>query len=92
MTFILSLAGCVTMIKNACNTNAAYSRGINDAQDGFNMQQNYASLCPVRQVKINRAYRRGYLNGMKHRKPLRPMPYVYPHPWQRRFPHRGRAY
>ena len=88
----LLLAGCAAMIQNMCTSNAGYSAGINDAQNGVNMQQDYASMCRVgNRVEINRSYRGGYVYGMRHRKsePPKPRP-PGPHhqPWRHHHPHR----
>ena len=60
---LLLLSGCAQMqqdwITQHCNTQAAYSQGINDVRHDEDMQSNYAENCPNTQVQINQAYSQG---------------------------------
>ncbi|MCL1126583.1 hypothetical protein [Shewanella surugensis] len=63
ITLIL-LSGCAQMqqdwIAQHCNTQTAYSQGVNDARHDQDMQPSYAAGCPTTPDKINQAYRQGY--------------------------------
>ncbi|ODN43694.1 hypothetical protein [Piscirickettsia litoralis] len=64
------LTGCAQMMQawvaQNCNTDAAYSQGVNAARHGEDMEINYAAACPANQSQINAAYRQGYQYTLKH--------------------------
>jgi hypothetical protein len=61
------LSGCAVIQQQYCNTDAAYSEGMNDARANQDMESNYASSCSVNQSHINASYRRGYEIGLKNK-------------------------
>ncbi len=65
---IVSLSGCAAiqqdMIAQTCNTDAAYATGVNNAKNGFDMQNDFAAICPNNTAAINSAYRDGYQFGL----------------------------
>ena len=62
----ICLCSCAAIQKSSCNTDTAYSQGVNDARGNRDMQTNYAYFCPASQSQINAAYGRGYKTVLKH--------------------------
>jgi hypothetical protein len=85
----LLLIGCVLLCdcaqhsnnNNPCTPEAAYLAGVNDAQNGRNMQENYAVFCPAAadHKRLNNAYSRGYNQYIGRRRA--PLPHRLP-PYQ----------
>ena len=73
LTSCALMFGCAEIIKETCTPNAAYNAGVNDAQNGRDMQQNYAIICPKgERPRLNRTYRQGYKYGQRNPKPRPP--------------------
>ena len=72
---IALLSGCATLeemrqewIKQKCNPPAAYNQGMHDGLiPGALPQTNFASICPANNIAINRAYNRGFSEGLQSR-------------------------
>lgn len=68
------LSGCAQLeamqqewIKENCNAPAAYNAGMRDGLRQGAEPYNFASSCPTNQVAINRAYNRGFSEGLSAR-------------------------
>ena len=74
LAVILFVSGCAEIrhwqIENTCSNALAYGAGEQDAEAGFPMDYDFASVCPSNQSEYNASYKKGYnyiLNQKKQR-------------------------
>ena len=74
---LLCLTACASLIKESCNRDGAYEKGMNDARSGAAMNSQYAALCEEKvQSDVRAAYRQGYETGLAAEAATTPQPLV----------------